>query len=304
MRILVTGAAGFVGRHLLPALGAAWPDAEVLTPRFDLRDPAAVDRGVADASPDACVHLAGIAAIFDANSDPERAWATNLGGTLSLARAIRRHAPHCRLVFAGSSDSYGASFRRGIPLDEEAPLAPLNTYAATKAAADVALCAMAAEGLNVVRVRPFNHTGPGQSASFVVPAFARQLARIAAGKQEPILRTGGLEPRRDFLDVRDVCRAYAMCLNRGVAPGTLLNIGSGASRRVGDVLDDLLRVSGVTAQAESEAARKRPNDIPVAAGNAGRAAEVLGWTPQIPWETTLRDVLADWTDRVATGRDG
>ena len=302
-RILVTGATGFVGGHLLPALRSAFPAAELLCPRFDLADPDAVEQAVVATAPDGCVHLAGIAAIADARTDPGRAWAVNLGGTLSLARAILRHAPGCRLVFAGSADSYGGSFRRGVPLDEDVALAPLNTYAATKAAADLALGAMAGEGLHAVRVRPFNHTGPGQSAAFVVPAFARQAARIAAGRQKPVLQVGGLDPWRDFLDVRDVCRAYALCLGADLAPGTVLNIASGTPRRVGDVLADVLALAGVEARPEAEAGRLRPNDIPTASGDAARARAALGWAPSILWNRTLRDVLADWQNRVARGED-
>ena len=302
-RILVTGAKGFVGVHLLPALRAAFSAAEIMAPAFEMADRDAVDRAVAAAIPDGCVHLAGVSAVPEARSDPDRAWAVNLGGTLSLARALLRHAPGCRLVFAGSADCYGGSFRRGVALDEDAPLAPMNTYAATKAAADLALGAMAGEGLHAVRVRPFNHTGPGQSAAFVVPAFARQAARIAAGVQPPVLEVGALDPLRDFLDVRDVCRAYAACLAADLPPGEVLNIASGTPRRVGAVLEDILALAGVDARPRADAARLRPNDTPTAAGDATRALKVLGWRPEIPWEQTLQDVLTDWQGRVANGND-
>ncbi len=184
----------------------------------------------------------------------------NLGGTLALARAILAHAPGCLLLFASSADGYGESFRGGEALDEGARLAPLNPYAATKAAADLALGAMVPEGLRVVRARPFNHTGPGQAPAFAVPAFARQAARIKAGLQPPVMQVGNLEPRRDFLDVRDVCAAYALCLARGEAlpPGVILNLASGQARRIGDVLADVLREAGVKARVETSAARLRP----------------------------------------------
>jgi len=181
----------------------------------------------------------------------------------------------------------------------------MNTYAATKAAADLALGALAAEaGLRVIRLRPFNHTGPGQSADFVVPAFARQIARIAAGRQSPVLRVGALDPRRDFLDVRDVCAAYAACLRLDqagtpIAPGTVLNLAGQTPRRIGDILADLLARAGVAARIETQADLLRPSDIPLAVGNAARARALLAWAPAVPWEQTLDDVLSDWRERVA-----
>jgi nucleoside-diphosphate-sugar epimerase len=205
------------------------------------------------------------------------------------------------LVHASSADIYGASFRVGRALDEGAATAPMNTYAATKAAADLALGAMAADGLRVVRLRPFNHTGPGQTESFVVPAFAAQVARIAAGRQAPVLQVGNLDAARDFLDVRDVCAAYVAAIARAetLAPGALFNIASGVPRRIGDMLDDLLRLAGVAARIETDPTRMRPSDIPTASGDATAARDTLGWAPVVAWEATLRDVLADWRERVS-----
>ena len=297
--ILVTGAAGFVGRHLLAQLAADFPQASVHAARMDITDADAVVAAVRAARPDAVVHLAGVSAIPEAQREPELAWRVNLLGTLGLARALLAHAPGASFVHAGSADAYGASFRSGLPLDEGALLAPLNTYAATKAAADLALGAMAGEGLRVVRLRPFNHTGPGQSDAFVLPAFARQVAAIAAGRQEPVLRVGALDAQRDFLDVRDVCAAYSACLaqSEGIAPGTVLNLASGTPRRIGAVLDELLAIAGVAARIEADPARLRRADIPLACGDARRARALLGWEPRIRWERTLGDVLEDWRGR-------
>jgi GDP-4-dehydro-6-deoxy-D-mannose reductase len=307
-RILVTGAAGFVGRHLCAALRRDDPTAELITPHqgdCNITDADAVNRLVAESRPDACVHLAAIAAIPAARRDPAAAWRVNLDGTLNLARALLAHAPGALLLFAASADIYGASFRGGAALDESAVLAPLNTYAATKAAADLALGALAAEaGLRVIRLRPFNHTGPGQSADFVVPAFARQIARIAAGLQPPVLRVGALDPQRVFLDVRDVCAAYVACLRLDragtpIASGTILNLAGQHPRRIGDILADLLARAGVDARIETQADLLRPSDIPLAAGDASRARALLDWAPVVPWAQTLDDVLADWRARVA-----
>lgn len=308
MKILVTGAGGFVGGHLMLVLAQHYPHATLIgagnapgDTRLELTDFAAVDALVEQIRPDACVHLAAVAAIGDARSNPERAWQVNLHGTLALARAILTHAPACRLVFASSADLYGASFRAGVPLDETAVLAPLNTYGSTKAAADLALGAFAAEGLRVVRVRPFNHTGAGQSTGFVVPAFARQIMRIEAGLQPPVLRVGDLTPKRDFLDVRDVCAAYALCLRPELelAPGQILNIASGRPVGIAEILETLRQIAGVDAKVQTDPNLLRPSDIPFAIGNAGLANRLLGWRPTIDWHTTLVDVITDWRHRIA-----
>jgi GDP-4-dehydro-6-deoxy-D-mannose reductase len=306
-RILVTGAGGFVGAHLLPQLRAAFPAAAlILCDRrpgmlaLDVTDTAATEAVIAETRPDACIHLAALAAVPAANQDPDRAWRVNLHGTLNVARAVRRHAPACRFLFVSSADIYGASFRAGVALDETALPAPLNNYSASKAAADLVIGALAAEGLLAVRLRPFNHTGPGQSPAFVVPAFARQVARIAASLQEPRLQVGALDSRRDFLDVRDVCAAYVACLHHAerLEPGVILNLASGQERRIGDILDSLLRLAGVSARIETAPALLRPTDIPSARGDCTRARHLLDWQPRHTWEETLSTVLADWQQRV------
>jgi GDP-4-dehydro-6-deoxy-D-mannose reductase len=297
-RILITGADGFVGRHLLPAMHRAFPEAAILKPAFDVTDPAATAAAIAAARPDAVIHLAAVSALMDARRAPDRAWQVNLTGTLTLARTILSHAPDALLLFVGTADAYGTSFRSGLPVDETAPLAPQNTYGATKAAADLALGAMVAEGLRVIRARPFNHTGPGQTDAFVVPAFAHQVARIAAGQQAPVMKVGALDPERDFLDVRDVCAAYAACLSADIPAGTILNLASGTPRRIGDILTDLLALANVQADIQTDTTRLRPGDIPRAIGNAAQAHRLLHWAPTIPWSQTLADVLDDWRTRV------
>ena len=152
---------------------------------------------------------------------------------------------------------------------------------------------MAAEGLRAIRVRPFNHTGPGQTEAFVVPAFAAQVARIAAGQQAPVLETGDLSSYRDFLDVRDVCAAYTLAIAADLQPGIILNLASGQPRQIGTILNDLLAIAGTKADIKTDPARLRPSDIPHASGNATLARTTLGWAPVIPWQQTLADVLAD-----------
>ena len=313
-RILVTGAGGFVGRHLMPALRRRFPRAQLL---------GATRRGTvagADESvpldllggelagtlralrPDAVLHLAAQSSVPDSFADPAGTWRVNLDGTLALGEAMRAATPAARLVHVSSAECYGLSFRADHALTENAPFQPTNPYAASKAAADLAVGEMAMRGLNAVRLRPFNHTGAGQSERFVVAAFARQVARIETGRQEPVIRTGALDRWRDFLDAADVCAAYAAVLGAAdLEPGTVFNVASGEARRVGSVLDDLLRLAGVSAQIEEEAARLRPTDVERTLGDRALIGTRLGWAPAVPWADTLSTVLADWRARVATG---
>jgi nucleoside-diphosphate-sugar epimerase len=300
-QILITGAAGFVGRHLARALAAAYPDATLLTHALDVRDAAAVSGVIRTVVPDSCIHLAAISTIAAAQADEDQAWQVNLHGTLNLARAILRHAPKCQLIYASTADIYGASFGSRTALDENALLAPMNPYSATKAAADIALGSMAAtRGFRVVRLRPVNHTGPGQTSQYVVAEFARQVACIAAGSQPSILRVGNLDPERDFLDVRDVCAAFVACVARrdDLRPGEIINLASGEARRIGDILNDLQALAGIAAEVQVENARRRATDVPIARVDATHARNALGWTPTIPWKRTLQDVLDDWRERL------
>ncbi len=301
-RILVTGAGGFVGSHVLPALSAAFPMATLFgtgleaPARLDITDRQEVDGFFAGNQPDACLHLAGVSAIGAAKADPDRAWAVNLQGSLNIAHAILAHAPQCRLVFVSTAEAYGASFKTGIALDEDAPLAPMNLYAATKAAADIALGALASDGLKLLRLRPFNHTGPGQLPNFVVPAFASQIARIEAGREAPELLTGALTPERDFLDIRDVCAAYTAAIARfdELPRNTILNIASGQPVRIGTVLERLLALANRPITVREDAARLRPVEIARAAGDAALAQRLLSWSPQFTLDDTLASVLGYW----------
>jgi nucleoside-diphosphate-sugar epimerase len=299
-RILITGASGFVGRHLTARLAVVSHDASVFTPSLDVRNREMVTATVQQTSPDVCIHLAAVSTVRGAEQDEEQAWQVNLHGTLNVARAILHHTPNCQMLYISSADAYGDSFRAGVSLTENAPLAPMNTYAATKAAADLALGSMVEQGLRCVRLRPFNHTGPGQSEQFVVAAFARQVARIAAGLQPPVLNVGNIDARRDFLDVRDVCAAYLACIDNpgALPPGAILNLASGTARRVGDILSELQTIAGTTAEVRIDPARVRKRDVTSACGDATLAREALGWTPVIPWEQTLIDVLDDWRNRI------
>jgi GDP-4-dehydro-6-deoxy-D-mannose reductase len=301
--ILVTGAGGFVGSHLLPALTTEFPDAKIIGAgqnggadvSLDITDFSAVKAVFETFRPDFCVHLAAIAAIGAARSDPELTWRVNVFGALNIGRAILEAAPSCKMLFISSSEVYGASFKPGIALDETAPMAPMNIYAASKAAAEMGLCALAAESLRLVRLRPFNHTGPGQSEAFVVPAFAAQIARIEAGLALPEMAVGTLETERDFMDVRDVCAAYAACIQNfeRLENNQVINIASGSAVKIQKILDLLLARSRTAIAVRPDPARLRNAEITRAAGIADVAAQQLNWQPRITLEETLTWVLQD-----------
>ena len=311
-RILLTGASGFVGNWLLRALEAqATRDLEVVAVgrsgksvpspatmvKLDITNSADTNDVVERLRPSTIIHLAAVSAVHQAMEEPRRAWDVNLQGTINLAEAILRYCPQAQFIFVSTSEVYGgAASPRGAPLDETTPLDPLNPYAASKAAADLMLGQMAREGLNAIRIRPFNHTGPGQTERFVIPAFAAQIARIEAGIQEPVIRVGNLDARRDFLDVRDVADAYLrLALSpASFEPGLVLNLASGTARRIGDVLDQLVSLARVSIRIETDPSRLRASDTPFAIGNAGRIRKLLGWESHTPWPTTLADVLEFW----------
>jgi len=312
-RILVTGASGFVGRHLIPVLRAEHkeavlvaashtgdiPGANEVVP-LDLLDPSGIAALIRRQRPDVVVHLAALSAVGDSFRDPGQSWRVNVDGTLALARTLLDHSPETLMVFASSAEVYGLSFRTGMDLNEDAPMAPANPYAASKAAADLALGEMALRGLRLVRLRMFTQIGPGQTEDFVVAAFSRQIALAEAGRQPAVMRVGALDRWRDFIDVRDGCAAYAAVLRRSaeLPPGVAINIASGRPRRVGDILNALLVRSKLSFTIETDRAVLRSTDVERVAGIAVRASELLGWRPRHDWDETLDLMLADWRARV------
>jgi GDP-4-dehydro-6-deoxy-D-mannose reductase len=315
-RILITGANGFVGPYLVRALRAAFPAALeiVATGRrlfagdgvdesmaLDVTDRNAASRVVAQVQPTHIIHLAAIAALSDALASPDSAWTVHVTGALNMAHATLSEAPACWFMHVGSGLVYGESALSGVPLDEATLLAPIDPYAVTKAAADLAVGALTRDGLKCLRMRPFNHSGPGQSEAFVLPALARQIARIEAGRDEPILRVGNLESERDFLDVRDVASAYAsgVAQSEALTPGAIYNVASGCGIRIRSILEKLIELSRVEIKLETDPSRLRPSDLPGIIGDASRARRDLQWESVYDFSTTIENVLNYWRDEEA-----
>lgn len=310
--IAVTGASGFVGGYVLGELQRIAQEHPLKIVRLldqsgdsraDIRDATAVEQQVAAVAPTAVIHLAAIAAPAQASSDPVAAWEINLMGTLNLARAVLQHVPDAWFVFAGSSEVYGSSFNRGSdPVTEETPLRPVNPYGATKAAADIMLGQMAHQGLKAIRFRPFNHTGPGQAPIYVASDFARQIAMIEAGKQRPTISVGNLSAQRDFVDVRDIARAYIRAaLGEGqLPPGCAINLSTGRPWKIHDLLQSLIGLSSSEISVEVDPRRLRTDDIPCASGNHSRATNLLNWEPEHEFRTSLAMLLDHWRAEVAS----
>lgn len=293
---MVTGAAGFVGRHLVPALEREGWQVTATDRDLDVADFDAVEAHVARVEPGLIVHLAAISSVPASRSAPDLTYRVNFLGTRALLEAAARRAPRARLLLAGSGDQYGTAAPGSPPFSESDPFRPRSPYARTKAAADLLGAAYAERGLDVVRARAFNHSGPGQEEHFVLASFARQAAEIAAGAAEAVLRVGNLDSCRDFLDVEDVVAAYLALASRETPAGAY-NIASGRPRRVGEALEALLSLAGVAPRVESDPERMRPTDF--AAGDSSRLREVSGWEPHVPFEQMLARILEYWRQRIS-----
>ena len=314
--ILVTGAAGFAGSHLLALLRRTAPDAALLAwrrprggrspagtapPRpapeaavwreVDLLDGAAVRRAIAERPPTQVYHCAGVADVNGSWADRRATLQGNVTGVEHLLAAVRGLPAPPRVLIPGSALVYRPST---AALAETAPLAPVSPYGASKLEQERrGLAAFRRDGLAVVLTRSFTHIGPGQAPAYAASSFAEQIARIEAGRAEPVLSVGDLEARRDLTDVRDTVRAYRMLMERGT-PGRPCNVCSGAAHRIGDVLDALLALARVRIAVRRDPARARPGDHPVLLGDRSRITGELGWEPRRPLPETLSDLLDCW----------
>jgi GDP-4-dehydro-6-deoxy-D-mannose reductase len=297
MRALVTGASGFAGRHLAAACQAAGDDVHA-APRSvaaDLRDPAVTRELVAAAAPAVVYHLAARAHVGQSWQDPLGTITDNLAMTVNVLEAVRAEAPDAVVVVVGSGEEYGPPDE--LPTREDAPLRPQNPYAVSKASTDL-LAGFYADGhgLRVIRVRAFNHAGPGQEPVYAIASFARQVAAgLEAGADPVPVVTGSPDTRRDYTDVRDVVRAYRLLAQRG-EPGAF-NVCSGVSRSARELVAALGQVCAVAVAHEVDDARVRAHEVPEIRGSAERLRGATGWAPEIPLERTLADTVDWWLRR-------
>jgi GDP-4-dehydro-6-deoxy-D-mannose reductase len=295
-RVLITGASGFVGRHLAAACAHAGDDVHGASRSggVDLRDARAARAAVAAARPKVVYHLAAHAHVGASWEDPAGTLGENLAMAVNVLDAVRAEAPEAVVVAVGSGEAYGRP--EALPLSEEAPLRPRSPYAASKAAADLLAAFYAdAYGLRVVRVRAFNHAGPGQEARYAISAFARQLAAgLAAGADPVVVVTGNPDTRRDYTDVRDVVRAYRQLAAAG-EPGAF-NVCSGRALSARELVAALGAAAGARVRHEVDPERLREHEVDEMRGSAARLERLTGWRPEIPLDRTLADTVAWWRE--------
>ena len=293
MRIFVTGGHGFVGSYLLEHLADCGDD--VIAPHqneVDLADRDALRTAVADAAPDAVIHLAALAHVGESWKDPAHTFEVNAVGTLHLLEAARRVDPAPRVLLIGSAEVYGPVRPEDLPLTEEHKLNPVTPYAVSKVAAEyLGIQYHAGFGVPVVRARSFNHIGPRQAGRFVVADIAGRIADSVKNGDTAPIKLGNLSARRDYTDVRDVVRAYRMLVTDGAA-GEAYNVCSGADVSVETLAQRLLALAEVKLEIEVDPTLVRPVDVPVLVGDNSRLRAATGWQPEISLDDTLRDVLA------------
>lgn len=295
---LVTGGGGFAGRHLVELLsgGEGPAPAAPRSAELDLRDAGAVREVVADLQPSAVYHLAAFSSPILSWERPDDALLTNVRMALNLLEAVRREAPAATVVLVGSGQVYGEP--RDLPVTEDAPFDPGNPYAVSKVTCEqLGTLYGDAFGMRVVRLRPFNHAGPGQSDEYVVSSLTRQVAEAeVAGASEAVLRTGDPASARDFTDVRDVVRAYAAA---AALDGGAFNVCSGRSASVAELVELAAAHATVPVRHEVDPSRLRAHDASTMRGCADRLTGATGWRPEIPLDRTVRDTLDWWRARLA-----
>ena len=286
MNILVTGSSGFVGRHLVNHLKKRH---QIIPLDVDLLNATAVETALAGINPDGVIHLAAIAAIGESLASPAKILRNNIFAQLNLLEALKRKKSTARILVIGSADEYGQTSDK--PIDENFPLLPTSPYAVSKIAQDyLGLEYHLAYGMNIIRVRPFNHIGEGQSPGFVVPDFAKQIVDVENSGRPGNILVGNLDAQRDFTDVLDMVDAYELALAKG-KPGDVYNLGSGKSVFIKHLLNILMSLSPAKVTIKTDPSRLRPADQPKLVCNPEKFHLLTGWKPKIPLETTLKRVL-------------
>lgn len=306
MRVLVTGADGFVARHLIPHLRAGGHEVvgaaleprtatedDVIIHSLDITQRDAARALFAHVRPTHVVHLAAVSNVPWSRAHPEETDRVNVTGTQNILDAAAALPVPCRVLVVGSAEEYGPNSGNPIPELPIADLQPRSPYAASKVAVERLIEAQSSYRELAIRTRSFPHIGPAQRKGFFVADVSSQLVAIERGTTPPVLRVGNLEPVRDYTDVRDVVRAYGLLLEQGV-PGQVYNVCRGRGWSIQALLNTLITAAGVSVRVEQDPTRVRPADIPVLVGDNLKLRQATGWVPDIPLETTIRDVLAWW----------
>jgi len=301
--VLVTGAGGFAGSHLLEHLAGSadlvgWsrsePTKDLATlarwQRVDLLDRDQVTDALSSIRPSSIFHCAGLPHVAESWVDTAAPFAANVLGTHRLLEAIERLGARCRVLVTSSAQVYAPSTE---PITEDQTIAPSSPYALSKLAQEQLALRAATGTIEVIVSRPFNHTGPRQKPAFLAPTVARQIAMIERGLLEPVLKVGNLVPSRDVMDVRDAVRAYAAIMKSGT-PGTIYNVASGVGRPVRTIVEALVARSRVPVRIEQDPSRFRPSDVPVFVGSSRRLQQATGWRPEISFEKMIDDLLDYW----------
>ena len=317
-KILITGVTGFVGIHLLEQLINA-QDADLygtyhsessleninghkekinLT-KLDLQSEENVNKLIEVVKPDIIYHLAASTSAAESFKSPKETVINNIASEINLLEAIKNNnLLTTKILIVSSAEVYGNVKKEDLPIDEDTPFNPTNPYAVSKLAQDfLGRQYFLAYNINIIRVRPFNHIGPGQSDNFVVSSFAKKIVEIEKGKRESVLPVGNLEARRDFTDVRDMVKAYILLMEKGIL-GEVYNIGLGKSFKIADILDQLISISGIKVKIESDKSLFRPIDNPDFVCNYSKLKSITGWVPEISIEKTLVDVINYWRGKI------
>ena len=315
-KILVTGISGFAGNYLArklldrgynkiygtylseKSIGSLFGISSQLELfQLDLMDSKTVYEVINKIKPDYVYHLAAIASSVQSFKEPNFVITNNINSQINLLEAIRNTKLNPRIMIVSSAEVYGKVDPKDLPIDEDTPLKPVNPYAVSKLTQDfLGLQYFIAYNIDIIRVRPFNHIGPGQTEQFSTSAFAKKIVEIEKEKKEPVLTVGNLEAKRDFTDVRDMVWAYILLMEKGKS-GDVYNIGSGKAYKMSEVLDMMLSFSKVKIKVETDSSLLRPSDNPELVCDNTKIQNLTGWIPEIPLEQTLKDILEYWREK-------